>query len=121
MVVLGKFQDFNSLSSNVFSVISTDTLEKCSIYQTGLKCIYQMVCFENNGLVASGTNGIELLKLTPKGHIEFIKKICNEDINASVIANKKLYSGGSKGKLFVHDLAGSLLCEVEPHSEAIQW
>jgi len=102
------------------SVLSTETWEKCSIYQTSLKCIYQMISFENDGLVASGTNGIELLKISTEGKIELIKKICNEDVNTSVIANKKLYSGGAKGKLLVHDLSGSLLCEIEPHSEAIQ-
>jgi len=102
------------------SVLSTETWEKCSIYQTSLKCIYQMISFENDGLVASGTNGIELLKISTEGKVELIKKICNEDINTSVIANKKLYSGGAKGKLLVHDLSGSLLCEIEPHSEAIQ-
>jgi len=80
-----------------------------------------MISFENDGLVASGTNGIELLKISTEGKIELIKKICNEDVNTSVIANKKLYSGGAKGKLLVHDLSGSLLCEIEPHSEAIQW
>ena len=80
-----------------------------------------MISFENDGLVASGTNGIELLKISTEGKIELIRKICNEDVNTSVIANKKLYSGGAKGKLLVHDLSGSLLCEIEPHSEAIQW
>jgi len=102
------------------SVLSTETWEKYSIYQTSLKCIYQMISFENDGLVASGTNGIELLKISTEGKIELIRKICNEDVNTSVIANKKLYSGGAKGKLLVHDLSGSLLCEIEPHSEAIQ-
>ena len=114
--------DFDGFATLYFSVLSTDTWEKCSVYQTSLKCIYQMISLENDdGLVASGTNGIEFLKILPDGKIELIKKICNEDMNTSVIANKKLYSGGAKGKLLVHDLSGSLLCEIEPHSEAIQW
>ena len=112
---------FSDFIADKFSVLSTDNWGKCSVYQTSLKCIYQMISFESDGLVASGTNGIEFLRLLPEGKIELIKKICNDDMNTSVIANKKLYSGGAKGKLLVHDLSGSLLCEIEPHSEAIQW
>jgi len=103
------------------SILSTESWEKCSVYQSGLKCIYTMVVFGSDCLIVSGINGIELLKIDSKGQIELRKKIFNEDINSSVIANNKLYSGGAKGKLYVHDpLSGSLLCDLEPHSEAIQ-
>jgi len=121
-IVSSRDEKFIAVGDNFgrISVLSTDNWEKCSVYQTSLKCIYQMISFESDGLVASGTNGIEFLRLLPEGKIELIKKICNDDMNTSVIANKKLYSGGAKGKLLVHDLSGSLLCEIEPHSEAIQ-
>ena len=81
-----------------------------------------MVAFGSDCLIVSGINGIELLKLDSQGQIELKRKMFNEDINSSVIANNKLYSGGAKGKLYVHDpSSGALLCDLEPHSEAIQW
>ena len=40
----------------------------------------------------------------------------------SEIINGKIYSGGEKGHLFVHDFAnGSILCDIKPHTDAIQW
>lgn len=103
----------------VISVLSRKTWKKTITKQTSLDCIYSLK-YASNCIIVSGYGGIELVEWNGTNFGES-KKISSENINCSEVINNKIYSGGEKGHLFVHNLTnGSLLCDIKPHSDTIQ-